>query len=180
MADTTPSPVDLAQLHQAIYAAFHQQYAAWTIASYSQPVAQTTLPGVYFKLTTINPSTPADSGTSQWSCVLAFSAYIVTTATAAGQLDARVNALALAALINGSRFGCPVGPAILTAIAEDTAFVDTTQYSVMRIDWTHEALVGTSIWQPGTDPVPDQILVSISPRIGIPNVDYYQPVNTLP
>ncbi len=174
MDDTFPS-VDVAALHEAIKTAIIAAFPAPVVATvdyYSRPGIEVPLPGIFFELDGIDPDgSSSHLGTGQWSCVLRFSAYVIATYKLGGKLQARTLATALAAIINQNNFGQSVGIADVHGIVEDAFHQDNHEYSVMRVDWLHKAIVGTVV--PDTTPIPSGVFLGIAPLIGPANVEDY-------
>jgi hypothetical protein len=174
MADEDTIAVDLAAVHTAMKTAFEAAFPGATVDYYSRPGEKVALPGIFFELDGIEPDQPDNIGTEQFACVLRFAAYVITTYKLPGKLQARTLALALGAVINANRFGCPVGPGHIHTIVEDTFHQDNKEYNVMRVDWTHTALAGVSIWQ-GTnnETPPEHVYLGFAPFIGPDHLNDY-------
>lgn len=175
------NPVNLTTLHATIKSQITTQFpAVSTVEAYSRPGAKIMTPAILFELTGIDPSNPSDIGTDQLVVLLRFSAYVVFAKETPGYLlESRSLAASLMAFINAKRFGEQIMPAKLVNCEPDDFSPEIETYYTMRIDWTHEAVLGENVWD-GAGIVPTEIYFSIVPYIGIPHEPDYVRVNQLP
>lgn len=169
------TPVDLTLLHVAIQSELESFFAFAQVDCYSNEQTIIPTPSLFFQLDSIQPED--DPGTEQLACTLNFSAQIVFDfQTLNSKLGVRVKAAEIANFIYGRRWGQPVGPAKITEIASD-GFEggEGEPYSAMRVEWTHTAYLGNSIWD-GVGDLPTEVLASIEPKTGIPHEPDYIPL----
>jgi len=176
--------VDLDALHEGIVSGLRETFpeaALPTIGYYAHPGEKITVPAVFFELDGCGPAsdTGGDIGTGQFNTTLEFSAYVIVTSRGKGaaQLAVRKLALALATAILGKRWGCPITPAKITT-CEPAEFISapSREYCCYRVAWTHDALVGTSVWD-ADGIIPDTIYVGITPDTGPDHIDDYKAIS---
>lgn len=173
MSDELPE-VDIEALHEAIKAAIEGEFPALeSVDYYPRPGEKIATPAVFLELDSIDPDGEITPGTEQTSVTLRFAAYCVHDYRTGSKLAVRLLATALIGLIDSNRWGQPVGGADFTGCVPDKMRGEgNKEYEVMRIEWTHEALLGTNIWEdPGTEPT--QVFISEAPAIGIPHEAAY-------
>lgn len=175
------NPVNLTNLHTTIKSQIETQFTdISTVDSYIRPGEKIMTPAILFELTGIDPSNPSDIGTDQLVVILRFSAYVIFAKETPGYLLlARVLSSSLMAFINKKRFGEQIMPAQIVNCEPDDFSPQLETYYAMRIDWTHEAVLGENVWD-GSDIVPTEIYFSIVPYIGIPHKPDYVKVTELP
>ncbi|MTH78750.1 hypothetical protein [Paracoccus aestuariivivens] len=110
---------------------------------------------------------PVDNpGTEQLAVLARFEAYILV---AFRELDAKVQVAKLAAAVahhvQGERWGLPVEPATIAAIAPSDFEPELDQFEIWAVEWHQTIHIGESVWQ-SDGPVPRQVLASWSPEIG--------------
>lgn len=143
--------IDVAALHEAIRHGLRKEFstsAIPTIECYARPGEKIATPAVYFEMDDATPSGD-ETGSGQLSVDLSFSAWCVVSAKGAWTAHVAVQtlALAVAAAIHGQRWGQSVSAAHIDRIeAAEFASDPNRAYCVYRVGWTHEALVGTSVW----------------------------------
>lgn len=85
-------------------------------------------------------------------------------------------AAAVAQHVQGQRWGLPVEPAVVTAIAPDDFDPELDQFEVWAVEWRQTVHIGASIWgDDGTTPT--QILASWAPEIGPAHEGDYIPLD---
>lgn len=115
------------------------------------------LPGsvVSFEFVMADASSPEDVGSEQWQADVRFAAFVIVPFTNDENLkECRRLALKLAGKIYGQRFGCTIGPAKVVSCAPDSLALpgksgranEAEEYEVYRVEWTHEAFIGPSVW----------------------------------
>lgn len=157
-------PVDIAALHSAIVTAIGNQFPALElVAVYSRPGERIPTPAVLVQLDSIDANSPSQTGTEQLSVSLRFAAYCVGSYRDGQKLSVRTLTAAVSQFINLKRWGQPVGAAEFIDARPDK-FVDegNKEYEAMRIEWTHEALLGENVW---TDPFDPPTTVWVSGRV---------------
>ena len=145
-------PVDIVALHAAILAGIKQRFP--TLASvdhYPRPGEMIDTPAVYIELESFDADKPPDIGTEQLPVTLNFVAYAVCDYKNGSKLTVRTLAIALAAFINDQKWGQPVAKATVTGGGPDYMRAkmqnSSPEYEVMRVEWTHEALLNENIWK---------------------------------
>lgn len=142
-----------------------------TLEQYPELVKKIKAPAVLIEMDDLVPS--EDPGTGELAMVARFVAYAVLERTPKADLQAASLALAVALKVTqGGRFGQPVGPAKVIRVARDEFKPELVGYAVWAAEWTHEILVGESVWDGVGVPV-TQIMVGWSPDIGIGHEDDY-------
>lgn len=116
---------------------------------------------IAFQFEMADSASPEDMGTEQWQADVRFVAFVIVPFTVENnERECRRIALKLAGRIYGQRFGCPIGPAKVITCMEDALMLpgkrgregEAEEYSVFRVEWTHEAFIGPSIWDSSGDP----------------------------
>lgn len=153
------TPVNIASLHAAIKAALAAQFPTATVDYYGRPVDKIATPGILIELDSIDAVDPNDVGTEQLEVVLRFNAYAIRLFGEKDQnkLAVRTLTAALMQFIRGRRWGQPVGAARVIGASPDR--IETGEYEVMRIEWEHEAMLGTDVWIDDGD-VPSEVNVA--------------------
>lgn len=169
--------VDLDQLHDAIIAALAAQFPTATVDDYPRPGERIATPGILLELDDMPAEDPDDIGTEQLPVVLNFAAYIVHDYKAGKKRAVRKLAAAVMTHIRGKRWGVPVGAATVGGAYRDKIEGRENDYEVMRVEFSHSALLGTDIWQE-SGPMPVEAYASRSPEIGPDHVDDYELVGT--
>jgi|WetSurMetagenome_2_1015567.scaffolds.fasta_scaffold592135_2 hypothetical protein len=165
--------VDIAALHEAIKQGLRKAFsiaALPTIDCYARPGENIVTPAVFFEMDDATTGKDDDAGSGQLSVELSFSAWCVVSSKGAGtaHVAVRTLALAVAAAIKGQRWGQAVSTAAIERIeAAEFASDPNRAYCVYRVGWTHEALVGTSVWDADKMGIaPSGIYLGRSPEIG--------------
>jgi hypothetical protein len=183
--------VDLAALHEAIKTGLRAAFplsgpgAVVTIDYYGRQGERIVTPAILFELTAILPGEGDDDvGTEQYNSTLEFSAYVmVSYREVAAKLAVRSLIARTLAAIRGQRWA---QTGVFTQAKVSGAFPDQFQntqggkspnesYEMWRIDWTHDAVIKTSVWDP-SGVVPTEVWLGIDPETGVPNVDKYTQV----
>jgi hypothetical protein len=153
------TPVDIAALHAAIKSALAAQFPSATVDYYGRPGDKVPTPGILIELDSIDAADPNDVGTEQLEVVLRFNAYAVRSFGERDQnkLAVRTLTAAMMQFIRGKRWGQPVGAARVIGASPDR--IATGEYEVMRIEFEHEAMLGTDVWI-DDGPLPDEVNVS--------------------
>ena len=153
------TPVDIAALHAAIKSALAAQFPTVTVDYYGRPGDKVATPGILFELESIDAEQPPDMGTEQLPVVLRFNAYAVRQfgEKDANKLAVRTLTAAVMSFIRGKKWGLAIGAA--RVIGADPARIETDEYEVMRIEWEHDAILGTDVWIDDGD-LPTEVNVS--------------------
>ena len=193
--DAYPSlpAVDIAALHEAIKADLRTGFptngagAVPTVDYYGRQGERINVPAIFFELTAIVPGDPSDDiGTEQFNARLEFSAYVLVSykdTDIKAKLAVRALVARVLARIKGNRWG---QTATFTKAEVTGAFPDQFNagpggqgsgvqhsYETWRIDWTHDALIDVSVWDP-SGAVPTEVWVGIDPDTGPANVLRYR------
>lgn len=120
---------------------------------------------------------PADNpGTEQLAAIAHIEASVIVGFRA---LDAKRQVAKLAAAIahhaQGQRWGLPIEPATITAIAPSDFDPELDRFEVWSVEWSQTIHIGESIWNnDGTRPA--EVLGSTAPAIGQPHEQDYEGV----
>lgn len=156
-----PKPaVNITTLHTAIKAALATQFPGVTVDYYSRPGDKVKTPAILFELDSIEPDGD-DMGTEQLPVILRFNAYAVREFGEKDQNKLLVRLLAanVAAFIRGHKWSQPVKRAVFEGVSTDQFDGDAKNYEVMRIEWTHEAILGADVWA-DTGAIPDTVFTN--------------------
>jgi len=133
------------------------------VASYPRFEDRIPAKAVTIGLDSFTPENPDDLGTEQFHADMRFEAFVfVSYLEDDYELLVRKIATKLMAWIYGKRFGCPVGPAKIISANPDAMQLpgrvgrdgEAQDYVVWRIEWSHEVLIGESVWDnEGTQPI---------------------------
>ncbi|MCF6180049.1 MAG: hypothetical protein L3J63_11775 [Geopsychrobacter sp.] len=131
-------------------------------------------PAVLIELDELVPAD--DPGTDELALTARFAAYVVLQQTAkAGLAAANLAALVALRVVQGGRFGQPVGPARLTRVAAADFKPELIGYAAWVAEWNHEIRIGDSTWD-GTGIPVTQIMLGWSPDIGLGHEADYEEV----
>ena len=164
--------INLTNLHAAMKTAFLAAFPGVSVDYYDRPGEKLTVPAIRFELEQIAPANPYDTGTEQLEVELRFSAECVSTYKQGGKLGVRLLAAQVAKFVQGNRFSSPLSPGRFASATPETF---SEEYETFRVEWSHTAFLGASIWD-GAGVVPTQIFLGIAPYIGVPNEPYYRRV----
>lgn len=153
------APVNIATLHANLKAALAAQFPACTVDYYPRPGDKITTPAIFIELDDIQAESPTDNGSEQTPVMLRFNAYVVESYKTGKKLTVRTLAAAVMQFVRGKRWGSSAGAAIPVAATPDRFQGDTQEYEVMRVEWEHEALLGTDFWIDNGD-TPTEVNVS--------------------
>jgi hypothetical protein len=153
------TPVNIDTLHTNIITALAAQYPSCTVADYPRPGEKITTPAIFIELDDIQADDPPDTGTEQTPVVLRFNAYVIHDHKAGKKRSVRTLAAAVMQFIRGKRWGNAVGAAMPVSATPDRFQGDTLEYEVMRVEWEHEAILGTDVWIDDGD-TPTEVNVS--------------------
>ncbi len=158
--------INLTELHESIASGLKIQFPGCTVDYYSRPGEQIKTPAIFFELEGIGSADPHDIGTEQLEAELRFSAEVIVTYKQKGLLGVRLLALGVAKFVHGNRWGHPVSPGQFVDAAPEAFSGSMDAYESWRVSWTHTALLGKNIWEE-IGIIPDQVLVSEIPHVGI-------------
>lgn len=128
-------------------------------------------------------ATPGEnSGTEQLALIGRFEARVIfdTAPLNPGQ-NPELLCLSLATALaqhiyKAGRFGQPVGSAKVTRVEPDQFKPELAGYCVWLVEWTHELLLGDSVWASGPDFQPTEVWVGLAPLIGVGHEADYEEV----
>jgi hypothetical protein len=173
------TPVDIAELHQGIKAGLTAAFPGVAVDYYPRPGAKIQVPALLIDLDEFEADDSDDIGTEQIACTLRFNVYAVRAYKSGNKLALRTMTAATIAAIHRNRWGQPVGPANVVGAFPDQIGGNASEYEVARIEFTHEALLGASVWVEDGE-VPTEVWLGYAPRIGPEYVDDYELVTELP
>jgi hypothetical protein len=153
------TPVNISTLHANIKAALAAQYPTAVVDYYPRPGDKITTPAIFIELDDIQADQPADMGTEQTPVILRFNAYVVDSYKSGKKLAVRTLAAAVMQFVRGKRWSTTVGAATPVSATPDRFQGDTQEYEVMRVEWEHEAILGTDVWIDDGD-TPTEVNVS--------------------
>jgi hypothetical protein len=145
--------VNIVTLHEKIKEALAAQFPDCTVDYYPRPGDKITTPAIFIELDEVPCEDPPDIGTDQTPVNLMFNAYCVEDYKAGKKLVVRTLAIAVLAFVNSNKWTCPVkGGKAIGAFPDNFhgkkhAAGDTEEYECMRVEWQHEALLGTDAWE---------------------------------
>ena len=166
-------------LHEAMKAQLAAKFTGCHVDFYGRPGDRVPTPAILLEIEDIPADDPDNVGTEQLSVTLNVNAYCVLDYKAPNKKALRTMATNVLAYVRGRRWGQPVGPAKAGGAYPDHMRGQEADYEVMRVEFTHEALIGDDIWT-GDGPVPTEIWLGYSPDIGPAHIDDYELVTTLP
>lgn len=172
------TPVNLDTLHAAIRTQLAAAFPSAAVEFYTRPGDRIPTPAIHFELEEITADDPDDIGTEQLAVTLRFNAYAILSYKTPNKLALRSLAASLMAVIRGKRWGQPVGAANVLGAFPDQIDGQPEDYEVMRIEFEHEALLGTDVW-PGGE-LPTEVYLGFAPEIGPEHEDDYVRVDNLP
>lgn len=161
------TPVDIDALHAAMKKALEGKFEGVTVSFYDRPGEDVPTPAIFIELDEAEAmDNGGDMGTEQVDCTLRFCAYVVVKFGRGKKLEVRRLALAVMAFIQGQRWGEPVGAADVIGAYPDTFRVtnppsneSTQEYEVMRVEFIHEAMLGTDVFEFSADP-PTEVFIT--------------------
>lgn len=172
--------IDLDALHTAVVNAIEEQFpSVVTVADYREDRQRLPLPAILIELDDIEAAPDEDPGTEQLAARTRWIARIIIGfRTANAEREVRKLAAALGAFIHMQRWGQPVEAAQVLTISPDTFDPSLDQYVVWAVEWQQIVHLGASVWKPDGE-LPETVLYSHVPRIGIPYEDEYKPLEDL-
>ena len=172
--------IDLDTLHQNIIDRVAEQFpSVVTVADYREDRQRLPLPAILIELDDIEAAPDEDPGTEQLAARTRWIARIIIGfRTANAEREIRKLAAALGAFIHMQRWGQPVEAAQVLTISPDTFDPSLDQYVVWAVEWQQVVHLGASVWKPDGE-LPEAVLYSHVPRIGIPYEPEYKPLEDL-
>lgn len=172
--------IDLDALHTAVVNAIEEQFpSVVTVADYREDRQRLPLPAILVELDDIEAAPDEDPGTEQLAARTRWIARIIIGfRTANAEREIRKLAAALGAFVHMQRWGQPVEAAQVLTISPDTFDPSLDQYVVWAVEWQQVVHLGASVWKPDGE-LPEAVLYSHVPRIGIPYEPEYKPLEDL-
>lgn len=155
------SAVNIDDLHSKILADLKDQFHTANVSFYLRPGEAIATPAILLDLEDIQVDDPDDIGTDQTAVTLNFNAYVVLDYKAGKKQAIKSLAASVLAYVNGHRWGSPVGAAAVSGASPDKIAGREDDYEVMRVEFSHAALLGVDIWEDeniGT--IPGSVFVS--------------------
>lgn len=152
-------PINLDTLHANIITALRAQYPACAVDNYPRPGDKITTPAIFIELDDIQADSPPDMGSEQTPVILRFNAYVVTDYKTGKKRAVRTLAAAVMQFVRGKRWSLSVGQGMPISATPDQFQSSTQEYEVMRVEWEHEAILGTDVWIDDGD-TPEEVNVS--------------------
>ena len=171
--------IDLDDLIAAIVASIDAAFPTFaTVEAYREDRKELALPACLVTLSDFEAFD--DPGTEQLALTTRFEVHVILGfRTSASRRAAPKLAAAVAHHINGSRWGQPVSPAVVSVIEPDDFAPELDEFEVWRIDWSQVVHVGASVWvDDGT--LPTEVWGGWAPDIGPPNVGDYELIVSAP
>lgn len=175
MSQTGPNTeIDLSAVHQSIIDAIVAAFpAVVTVEDYRENRKGLPLPAIMVELVDMEAAPDEDPGTEQLAMRTRFEARIIIGfRTANAEREIRKLAGALGAFVHQNRFGQPIEPAEVLTITPDDFDPDLDQYVVWRVEWQQILHLGATVWT-NEGEIPETVLFSYVPRVGIPYEDEY-------
>lgn len=161
----TPASLNLTTYHTNVVEQIAERFEATVnvVAAYARFTDTIPERAITIEFDGITPENPDDAGTEQFHADVRFVAHVfVSFLIDNPELEVRRIAADLVAWTYGRRFDCPVGPAKIISAQPDAIELpgrsgragEGEDYEVWRIEWSHEAFLGESVWgATGTEPV---------------------------
>lgn len=161
---------NLNALHDGIVAGLAAQFPSCSVSVYGRPGEKISTPAILIEIEDIIASDPDETGTEQLSVTFGVNAYAVLDYKGTSKKAVRALAASVMAFVRGERWGQPVGPANVTGAQPDVIAGREDDYEVMRVEFTHEGLLGADVWTADQltddegEPIlpPDEVFVSAS------------------
>lgn len=162
-------------LHEAIKTEIAAQFTSCAVDFYPRPGEKISTPGILLELEDLPADDPDDVATEQLAVTLNFNAYVVLDYKAGNKLAIKTFAASVMAFIRGKRWGQSVGAANVVGAYPDVIAGRQDDYEVMRVEWSHEALLGVDVWTADQlidedgEPIPPPSEVYVSDQPGVEN-----------
>lgn len=168
-------------LHQKVIERLREQFPAYaTVDDYREPGedrTQLAVPALLIQMTDLERAPDTDPQTGQKAFAGIWEATIIMGFRHAAVDRAIRDAVgALAVFVDGQRWGLPdVAPAVVTLGGVDDFSAATAAFKSWRLEWRQVMFLGDDAWEAGGT-VP-RALASWVPKIGIPHVGTYVPID---
>lgn len=143
----TQPTTNIDELHAAIKEDLQAHFDGVAVDFYPRPSEKITTPAILLELEDIIVEDADDIGTEQLPVLLNFNAYAVLDYKTGKKQAVKTLAGDVMAYIRGKRWGQPVGAAICGGASPDVIGGREDDYEVMRVEFSHEALLGVDIWE---------------------------------
>lgn len=167
---------DINALQEAIKSSLETEFTGMTIAYYDRPGEIIPTPSILFEIDDMVSDDPDEIGTEQMAITINFNAYVVLDYKTGNKKAVKALAGAILAFVRGKRWGQAVGAAKTFGAFPDRIRGKERDYEVMRVEFSHEALLGEDFWKDEDGVLPWQVYLGISPLIGPDNVEFYEKI----
>lgn len=170
--------VTLDQVHDGIVSTLAAQFPDANVEAYRMDRDTIPAPSILVELDEFEDA-ELDPGTGQLAVMAMFTALVVMPFRApAGmnpKLEVRKLAAAVAAFARLQRWGCKIGPAMVTGAHPDDFHPELDQYEVWAVEWRQVIHLGETVWK-GGNPPPTEVNSSFAPLVGAAYADAYNQV----
>lgn len=171
--------VTLDQVHDGIVSTLQTQFPAVHVEAYRTDRKELPVPAILVELTEFEDAPDHDPGTGQLAVLATFEAIVVIGFRQPDgrnpKREVRNLAAAVAAFARLQRWGCPIGPAMVTGAHPDDFHPELDQFEVWAVEWRQIVHLGETVWK-GGNPPPDGVNASFAPLIGPPHEGDYEQV----
>lgn len=164
--------VNIDALHTKMKDALAAEFDGVTVAFYPRPGERIQTPAILLELEDIAVEDPGDTGTEQLPVILNFNAYAVLDFKTGNKQAVKVLAAAVMAFVRSKLWDEPIGAALVAGAFPDVILGKEADYEVMRVEFSHDAIVGEGIADDGITPW--KVYLGITPEIGPDHVDDYE------
>lgn len=179
--------LSLDTLHDAMKAQIAAKFTGAFVDFYPRPGEAIKTPAILLEIEDMPADDPDNVGTEQLAVTLNVNAYCVLSYKAGNKKALRTMAANVLAYVRGRRWGQPVQAAkAIGAFPDRVRGGNPAQpsgvqddYEVMRVEFTHEVLLGADIWD-NDGAVPTEVWLGYAPEIGPDHIDDYDLVTRLP
>lgn len=138
--------VNIDTLHASILSGLSTKFPSCAVALYPRPGEKIATPAILLELEDIPADDPDDIGSEQLAVMLNFNAYVVLDYKSGKKQAVKTLSAAVMTHIRGQRWANPVGAANVAGAYPDVIAGREDDYEVMRVEFSHEALLGVSVW----------------------------------
>lgn len=171
--------IEIEALHIAIEQSIIAKYPGVFVGFYPRPGEKIQTPAILLEIEDIQAGDPDDMGTEQMPVRVNFNAYCVLPYQTGNKMALRSMAAALMFYIRGKRWGQPVSAADVSGASPDSLSGEASAYEVMRVEFSHEAILGSDVWE-GVGFTPTEVYLGEVPNIGQDHVDDYNLIASSP
>lgn len=168
--------VTLDQVHDGIVSTLQTQFPAAHVEAYRMDRKELPVPAILVELDNFEDANDSDPGTGQLAVLATFTALVVMGFRQPDgknpKREVRNLAAAVAAFARLQRWGCKIGPAMVTGAQPDDFHPELDQYEVWSVEWRQVIHLGETVWKGGTPP-PHTVVSGFAPLIGEDYADEY-------